>query len=98
MYVTLLGSIVTEFSDLKFDWYVNMFLLSFNLCPFLGYHFQMQGIFIKTISPGSVAESDGRLKVGDQILKVCLTVSVILLLFLLIPLMQQLNQKFLCCH
>ncbi|XP_078359591.1 tyrosine-protein phosphatase non-receptor type 13-like [Oculina patagonica] len=29
-----------------------------------------QGIFIKTISPGSVAESDGRLKVGDQILKV----------------------------
>ncbi|XP_020604777.1 tyrosine-protein phosphatase non-receptor type 13-like [Orbicella faveolata] len=29
-----------------------------------------QGIFIKTISPGSVAESDGRLRVGDQILKV----------------------------
>lgn len=96
MYVTLLGSIVTEFSDLKFDWYVNVFLLSFNLRPFLGYHFQVQGIFIKTISPGSVAESDGRLRVGDQILKVCLTVSVILLLFLLI-LMQQLNQRFLCC-
>ncbi|XP_022779941.1 tyrosine-protein phosphatase non-receptor type 13-like isoform X3 [Stylophora pistillata] len=29
-----------------------------------------QGIFIKTISPDSVAENDGRLKVGDQILQV----------------------------
>ena len=30
----------------------------------------MQGIFIKTITTGSVADEDGRLKVGDQILKV----------------------------
>ncbi|XP_031567263.1 tyrosine-protein phosphatase non-receptor type 13-like isoform X2 [Actinia tenebrosa] len=30
----------------------------------------VQGIFIKTISAGSVAEKDGRLKVGDQLLKV----------------------------
>ena len=71
-----------------------MFLHSFDLRPFLVYHFQVQGIFIKTISPGSVAESDGRLKVGDQILKVCSTVSMILLLSLLIALMQQLNQIF----
>ncbi|XP_020916558.2 tyrosine-protein phosphatase non-receptor type 13 isoform X2 [Exaiptasia diaphana] len=31
---------------------------------------QTQGIFIKTISPGSVAEKDGRLQVGDQLLTV----------------------------
>lgn len=71
-----------------------MFLHSFDLRPFLVYHFQVQGIFIKTISPGSVAESDGRLKVGDQILKVCSIVSVILLLSLLVALMQQLKQIF----
>ena len=73
---------------------LTLFLLSFNLRPFLGYHFQVQGIFIKTISPGSVAESDGRLKVGDQILKVCLTVSVILLLFLLVPSCNNLTKDF----
>ncbi|XP_074610552.1 tyrosine-protein phosphatase non-receptor type 13-like [Acropora palmata] len=42
----------------------------FSLVAAPTFNSNVQGIFIKTISPGSVAESDGRLKVGDQILKV----------------------------
>ncbi|XP_068744131.1 tyrosine-protein phosphatase non-receptor type 13-like isoform X2 [Montipora capricornis] len=42
----------------------------FSLVAAPTFYSNAQGIFIKTISPGSVAESDGRLKVGDQILKV----------------------------
>ena len=39
MYVTVLGSIVTEFSDLKFDWYVNIVSSLFQFTPFFGLSF-----------------------------------------------------------
>ena len=38
--------------------------------------FCLQSIFITKIAPGGIAESDGRLRLGDKLLSVCVCVRV----------------------